>query len=258
MLCKDFIEVIEDTYPKSAAEDWDNVGLLVGRMYKEIRKIYVALDATDEVIDEAIRLKADLLITHHPLIFSPLKQVATEDMIGGRIFRLVQSDICYYAMHTNYDVLRMAELASKGLGLKDTEVMNVTNEMTGDGIGRVGTLFPPLSVRALAELLKKKFELESVKIYGDLDAMIERVAISPGSGKHMCEDALSRGAQAFVTAEIDHHEALDANAMGMAILDAGHYGLEHIFIEDMVNFLNANTQGVEIVGDPLKHPFCVI
>ena len=88
--------------------------------------------------------------------------------------------------------------------------------------------------------------------------MIERVAISPGSGKHMCEDALSRGAQAFVTAEIDHHEALDANAMGMAILDAGHYGLEHIFIEDMVNFLNANTQGVEIVGDPLKHPFCVI
>ena len=148
MLCKDFIKVLEDTYPKSAAEDWDNVGLLVGRLHKEIRTIYVALDATDEVIDEAIQQKADLLITHHPLIFSPLKQVATEDMIGGRIFRLIQSDICYYAMHTNYDVLRMADLASEILGLKDTEVMSITNAEKGYGIGRVGTLLSPMSVRS--------------------------------------------------------------------------------------------------------------
>ena len=258
MLCKDFIKVLEDTYPKSAAEDWDNVGLLVGRLHKEIRTIYVALDATDEVIDEAIQQKADLLITHHPLIFSPLKQVATEDMIGGRIFRLIQSDICYYAMHTNYDVLRMADLASEILGLKDTEVMSITNAEKGYGIGRVGTLFSPMSVRNLAELLKEKFELESVKVYGDLETVIECVAISPGSGKHLSGDALSSGAQAFITAEIDHHEALDANAMGMAILDAGHYGLEHIFIQDIIKFLNTNTQGVEIIGEQLKHPFCVI
>ena len=110
MLCKEIIQVIEATYPKEAALDFDNVGLLAGRSEKEVNRVYVALDATDAVIDRAVKEGAHMLITHHPMIFSPLKKVTDEDFVGSRIVKLIQNDISYYAMHTNYDVLGMAEL----------------------------------------------------------------------------------------------------------------------------------------------------
>ena len=103
MLCKEIIQVIEASYPRSAALEFDNVGLLAGRAEKEAVRVYLALDATDAVIDRAVEAGADMLITHHPLIFSPLKKVTDEDFVGRRVVRLIQNDIAYYAMHTNYD-----------------------------------------------------------------------------------------------------------------------------------------------------------
>jgi len=97
MLCREIIDVIEGTYPKEAALAWDNVGLLVGRTEKEVKRIYVALDATDEIIEAAIRGNADMLVTHHPLIFSPLKTVTDEHFISNRVVKLLQHDISYYA-----------------------------------------------------------------------------------------------------------------------------------------------------------------
>ena len=108
MLCKEIMRVIEATYPTTAALDFDNVGLLAGRAGKEVNRVYLALDATDAVIDRALEAGADMLITHHPLIFSPLKKINDEDFISRRILKLIRNDISYYAMHTNYDVLGMA------------------------------------------------------------------------------------------------------------------------------------------------------
>ncbi len=258
MLCRDIMKVIEATYPKHAALEWDNVGLLVGRMDKDVKTIYVALDATNEVIDEAIALSADMLITHHPLLFSPLKQITDECFIGGRVVKLLQHDISYYAMHTNYDVLGMAALSGEILGLSDMDVLEVTDSEQMEGIGRVGMLAKELSLRECCELIKEKFELDGVKAFGDLDKKVKRVAISPGSGKHMTEFAMAKGADVFVTAEIDHHEGTDAVAQGMAIIDAGHYGLEHIFIEDVSEYLREKIQGVDIVTAPKKHPFQLV
>ena len=102
MLCKEIIQVIEASYPREAALGFDNVGLLAGRAEKEVNRIYLALDATDAVIDRAIEAGADLLVTHHPLIFNPMKKVTDEDFIGRRILKIIQNDLCYYAMHTNY------------------------------------------------------------------------------------------------------------------------------------------------------------
>ena len=142
MLCKEIIQVIEASYPKEAALDFDNVGLLAGRLEKEVSKVYLALDATEEVIDKAIALGTDMLITHHPLIFSPMKRVTDEDFIGRRVVKLLQNDISYYAMHTNYDVLGMAKLAEDILGIEKTYVLDVTMEKDGaeEGIGRIGML----------------------------------------------------------------------------------------------------------------------
>ncbi len=260
MLCKNIIEIIERTYPKSAALEWDNVGLLVGRWEKEVRKIYVALDATDEVIEEAISCGADMLITHHPMIFSPMKQISDADFIGNRVVRLLQNDISYYAMHTNYDVLGMAELSGTLLRIEDAEVLEVTDEISGEpvGIGRVGNLAEPMSVETCCELVKEAFRLPNVKLFGDQNRVIQRVAISPGSGKHMSAFALEKGAEVLITGDIDHHEGIDAVAQGLAIIDAGHYGLEHIFIWDIQRYLSKYVAGVQVECAKISQPFVVL
>ncbi len=252
MLCSDLIRKIENTYSLEPAMEWDNVGLLAGRYQKDVQKVYVALDVTDEVIEQAIQWGADMLLTHHPLLFSPIKQVTDDGLVRRRILRLVQRDICYYAIHTNYDVLRMAELSATILGI---DVMNSLDE---NGIGRVGKLKKSMTVLECCELVKERFCLESVKVYGNLQQVVSNVAISPGSGKHMSELAIEKGADVFITAEIDHHEGLDANAEGMAIIDAGHYGLEHIFIQDMVEYFKQNFKQIEVLGAEISHPFHIV
>ena len=258
MLCRDIMEIIERTYPKHAAMEWDNVGLLVGRTDKEVTKIYVALDPTDDVIDAAISSGADLLITHHPLIFSPMKQITDEYFIGSRVVRLLQHDISYYAMHTNYDVLGMADLSAEMLGLNCCQVLEPTETDGTKGIGRVGQLSEEMSLIEICELVKTKFGLNHVKVYGEEDKIVKCVAISPGSGKHMSDLALKKNADVFITADIDHHEGIDAMAQGMAIVDAGHYGLEHIFVNDIASYLKDNLKGIEIEQAVIRHPFFVV
>ena len=258
MLCRDIMKVIEATYPKHAALEWDNVGLLVGRTEKEVKKIYVALDATDEVIARAVAADADMLITHHPLLFSPLKKITDEHFIGSRVVKLLQHDISYYAMHTNYDVCGMADISAAILGLDGAETLEVTDKESMEGIGKVGDFSGPMSLQSCGEFIKEKFQLDSVKVFGDLSSTVQRVAICPGSGKGMTELALEKNADVLVTGDIGHHEGIDAVAQGLAIIDAGHYGLEHIFIEDMANYLRKNIEGIVVETHEITHPFQVI
>ena len=261
MLCKEIIQVIEATYPRTAALDFDNVGLLAGRTDKEVQRVYLALDATDGVIERAIQAGADMLITHHPLLFSPIKKVTDEDFITRRIVKLIQHDISYYAMHTNYDVLGMADLASNVLGLKDSVVLDVTSTDDNgkeEGIGRIGNLEKEMTLKECGLDVKHKLKLNSLKIFGDMDQNIRRLAILPGSGKSCIAVALEKGADVLVTGDIGHHDGLDAVEQGLAIIDAGHYGTEYIFIDDMERFLNKKLPVLDVMKDPIEHPFEVI
>lgn len=255
MLCREIVNIIERTYPKGAALEWDNVGLLIGRAEKEVRKIYVALDATEDVIREAVLFGADMLVTHHPLIFSPMKKITDEDFIGRNVVALLQQDIACYAMHTNYDVLGMAELSGNRLELANMEVLELTDMQRGEGIGRVGELRKEMTLEECCVLVKQRFHLPAVKVFGEKERLVRRAAISPGSGKGMTEAALKRKAQVLITGDIGHHEGIDALAQGLAIIDAGHYGLEHIFIEDMVKYLEKHTTGIEVKGADIVYPF---
>lgn len=257
MLCKEIIEMIERKYARSHALSWDNVGLLAGRFNKEVKKIYVALDATDEVIEKAIDAGADMLVTHHPLIMSGVTKITDDHFIGKRLITLIQHDISYYAMHTNYDVCGMADLAGEKLKLLNPEVLEVTGEET-EGIGRIGLLQEEITLQKCCELVKTAFSLENVKVFGNLDAIVRRIAICPGSGKSVIKTALCKGADVLVTGDIGHHEGIDAVAQGMSIIDAGHYGLEHIFINDMIGYLKENLPGLEVQGEQIRHPFIII
>ena len=261
MLCKDVMYEIEKEYPLNYALSWDNVGLLVGRDDKEVKRIYIALDATDEVIDEAVRTGADMLITHHPMIFSPIKRIHNLDFVGERILKLIQNDISYYAMHTNYDVLGMAELAGKVLDIAHTDVLDVTQtDEAGEekGIGRIGELPETMTLEECCVYVKHKLELGSLKVFGDMNRPVRRLAILPGSGKSGIPVALAKGADVLVTGDIGHHDGLDAVEQGLAIIDAGHYGTEYIFIEDMKQFLNRKLPVLDVLTDPVEHPFQIV
>lgn len=254
MLCREVTDIIEQRFPKEYALDWDNVGLLAGRDDKEVRCIYIALDASDEVIHAAARQGADMLVTHHPLIFSGMKRITNQDFIGRRILGLIRRDISYYAMHTNYDVLGMAALSGSMIGLKQPEALEVTCEAQ-EGIGRIGQLEKAVSLRQCCEDVKRAFHLESVRVFGNPDRTVERIAICPGSGKSVIGEALKKQADVLITGDIGHHEGIDAAAQGMAVIDAGHYGLEHIFVEDMKDYLGKKLEGVQIITAPVCHPF---
>lgn len=254
MLCREVTDIIEQRFPKEYALDWDNVGLLAGRDDKEVRCIYIALDASDEVIHAAAQQGADMLVTHHPLIFSGMKRITNQDFIGRRILELIRRDISYYAMHTNYDVLGMAALSGSMIGLKQPEALEVTCEAQ-EGIGRIGQLEKAVSLRQCCEDVKRAFHLESVRVFGNPDRTVERIAICPGSGKSVIGEALKKQADVLITGDIGHHEGIDAAAQGMAVIDAGHYGLEHIFVEDMKDYLGKKLEGVQIITAPVCHPF---
>lgn len=259
MRCSDVIDIIEKTYPTEYALSWDNVGLLVGRDDKEIKKIYLAVDATDEVIDDAVQCGADMLITHHPMIFGGMNKINNRNFTGSRVLKLIQNDISYYAMHTNYDVLGMSALAGDKLNLKNAEVLEVTCPGgVPEGIGRVADLEEEVTVREYCELVKEAFGLENVTVFGDLDAKVSRAAVSPGSGKSLISAALSCHADVMVTGDIGHHEGIDAVAQGMAVIDAGHYGIEHIFVEDMKHYIEKEVEGVSVMEAPVRHPFAVV
>ena len=139
MKCSDVMKVLEQHSATHYAEDWDIVGLLAGRRDREVSSVFVALDATEELIDEAIRLSCDMIVTHHPMIFRAMKRVTDEDFIGRRIVKLLRYDLCYYAMHTNFDVMGMADAAADELRLSERRVLDVTyeDELSREGI--IGT-----------------------------------------------------------------------------------------------------------------------
>lgn len=265
MKCREIIEQLNKLAPETIACSWDNPGLLAGRFEKEVKKIYLALDADDPVIEEAVKAGADMLITHHPLIFKSLKQINDGDFIGRRIIRLIQADISCYAMHTNFDSAPgcMADLAAKKIGLTGAEVLEKEGEWEGTayGIGKTGHLAVPMTLSELAEQVKERFSLPFVTVYGDLESKkkLSFCAVSPGSGRSMVSSALQAGVQVLITGDIGHHEGIDSVAGGMAVIDAGHYGLEHIFAEFIEEYLRENLNGsIQIMKAPVVFPSAVL
>lgn len=262
MVCNEIIRYLEELSPPAYACHWDNVGLLVGRREQPVHKILIALDATEECISHAIDQKADMIITHHPMIFSPMKQINGDHFIGRKILRLAEHGIAYYAMHTNFDIMgSMADLAANRMDIMDSRPLEVIVEtQTGaEGIGRVGIWTESISLEKTAEKVKAAFGLGHVLVYGKKETQIHTLAICPGSGKSVIGEAVNVDADVLITGDIGHHEGLDAMEQGLCIIDAGHYGLEHIFIDYMKNYLDSlELAEMEVVTWEGKVPYEII
>ncbi len=260
MRCSELIARLEELAPPRYAEEWDNVGLLAGRQDKEIKRVMAAVDATGDVIEQAHRARADFLLTHHPLLFHAQKRVCDDDFIGKRILRLIQGDICYYAMHTNFDVMGMADAAADELGLKNRGVLKVTceDETSTEGIGRYGKLPAVMTLAECAEYVKTTFALPQTAVYGDMEQRVETMAVLPGSGGDEISDALRVGADVYLTGDISHHDGIDAVEQGLSVIDAGHYGLEKLFVTYMRDYFFRELPELVFLQAEQEAPFRMI
>lgn len=275
MLCGDLIKILEKYAPIELAEGWDNPGIQVGDLRQEVKKIMTALDATDMVIEQAIHERVDMLITHHPLLFKPVKKITEEDFIGRRIRKLIRNNISLYAMHTNCDIAKMADYSAFMLDLADAEplgedvALSVELSRTEEfknknrmGIGKVGNLKEELTLEEFCEKIKRKFNIKYVRMSGDKETVIRRAAVCPGAGRDYIEDALAKGAQVLVTGDLGHHAVLDARARGLCLIDAGHFGTEVFMKEQLADALRGKEEikldGIQILVAEEEEPFKIL
>lgn len=244
--------LLENYSPPRYACEWDNVGMQVGRDDNEVERILVCLDIDDAAVEYAQKNGVNMIVSHHPLIFHGINKINERDFIARRILTLAENRINAFCMHTNFDCTHMAAEAAKRIGL---EVCGVLEEvLDGKGIGAVGSFASELRASELACLVKKSFGLEHIVMYGDKDARIKKAALVPGSGKDEIGLALAAGAQAMITGDITYHYGIDGAAQELVIIDAGHYGLEHIFTDTVSDFLERHADGVSIIRMPFNNP----
>lgn len=241
MKLRDFLAFMEDVAPLCLAEEWDNVGLLVGTTHTEIERVLLALDATPEAVAEAARVDAQLLLTHHPLMIHGTKRL----MPGEPAYELIRRNIGHYCAHTNLDsaVGGVNDVLAELFGLTDTRPLQPSAHDLRAGLGRVGDIAPqPLEAlaRAVAHALKTP-----VRVCGDGARMVSRAAICGGGGSSLIDAARSSGAQVYISGDLKHHEALGALENGLCLIDATHAGTEMPVLKRLFSCLQGVRNGLQ-------------
>jgi dinuclear metal center YbgI/SA1388 family protein len=228
----DILHILEKLAPSFLAEDWDNPGLQVGDPNKRVVKILVSLDPTLGALREAERRGADMLLTHHPLLFRSISSVDESVYPGNVIAEACRKGVSIMAAHTNLDVTLggINDLLAHMLQLQNVQVLEPKERGDG-GLGRIGDLTGPLSLGALIEKVKSMLGLAFLRVSGNRDAVIKRVAVVGGAGGDLVAAASRSKADVLITGDIRHHEALLAEHLGMALVDAGHYETEKAALE---------------------------
>lgn len=363
----DIVGIINKKYPFALAENWDNVGLQLGDASAEITRIMVALDPLPQVIASALTHQCQLLVTHHPLLFTPLRQITASTSTGKSLLQAAQGGLALLAMHTNYDIAEdgLNDLLAKHIGLEKTLPLKITcreelvklvvfvpieqftqvrsallphtesignyrdcsfsaagegtflplegaqpaigaigkletvaeqrlellvhkaqlpkvirtliaahpyeepaydcypllNETAAIGLGRIGSLSKAVTLSDWALTVSRQLGSSSIRYVGEPSRLIRKVAICSGSGASLLRDAVRSGADVLLTGDVKYHEAREAEAQGLALLDAGHFATEIIMVEAIRNFLASSLScaghSVDIISaeneqDPFK------
>ena len=257
MKLKEIFEKLNELAPFEDAAEWDNSGLLVGDISREILRIMLALDVRGDIVETAIESGAQLILTHHPLIFGSLRRVTDDDFVGRRVLKMAENKISYIAMHTNFDRHVMNIEAAKRLGLKDTQAFaELKCTLKGNlGFGFIGVLERGMKLGDYIEEIKKAFGLEKADYFGDRDRIIQRAAVVSGSGAEFIDEALEKDADLIITGDVKYHNGIDAIEKGICVVDAGHYGIEKLFVPYMKDFIERSMPGVEVVCCDDETPF---
>lgn len=249
---KDIYQYLDQIAPFELQMDFDNAGFLVGDREAEVGRVMVALDVTLDVVGEARRKKCQLVVTHHPLIFHPLKAVTPDDPTQAVVAELVRRNIGLICAHTNLDLAPggVNDVLMDVLGVKTQGILEPmgSREGLGDyGLGRWGELPQAMEPKAFAAHVKRALGTRAVRAVPG-SRPVKRVAVCGGAGGDMVELATRLGMDAYVTADVKHHEFLAAQALGITLLDAGHYATENPMVGVLAQKLDTafGPSGVEV------------
>lgn len=230
---KEILDFTETFAPLNTAMDFDNAGLLIGNENTSVSKVIVCLDITKQVVEEASEKNAQLIISHHPVIFNGLKHISQNDIP----YLLIQNSLSALCLHTNLDLsteFGVNTCLANALELKNIQYfMNKDKEICL----ALGELKKPLSEVDFANLVKDKLKCKGLR-YTELKKTVKNVAVSSGAGGSEIYFAKSKGADVLVTGEIKHNQILDANNMDLSIVDAGHFKTEDVVISPLVKKLS--------------------
>lgn len=236
---KDFYGYLNSIAPFETQEDWDNSGMLVGDMDAEVKKVAVVLDITHEEIKKAKAIGADLIISHHPVIFSPVKSVTK----GSVPYELVASSINALCCHTPLDI------ADGGTNDSLAKLLGINVTRTEDPILRLGTVEPTTAENLAGKIAKT---LKTKVRYADAGRKIEKIAICTGAGCSLIEAAGE--IDAFITGDASHHNFLDCIQEGITLIAAGHYETEIVVVPVLVKKLQAQFPDIEIIDIKQENP----
>ncbi|MGN9164609.1 Nif3-like dinuclear metal center hexameric protein [Tissierellaceae bacterium HCP3S3_D8] len=246
MKVADIIEIMEEWAKPYLVDAWDNTGFQIGDLKRDIAKILIALDLDRNILDMAIKYDYDMIITHHPTIFKPLKSITSESYKGRLVLDIIKNNIVVYNAHSNLDMAEegVSHQLADILGLRDTETLKrvVTQDDNTYGYGRIG-MVEHMPLTEYLNIVKKKLEVDSIIVYGDKDIEINRVAVCGGSGSDFIYDAYASGADIYITGDIKYHDAQLGYELGLTIVDAGHFNTEKIVLPAIKKRLDEKLNG---------------
>ncbi len=225
---KKIVEALEEMAPPQFAASWDNTGLQVGSPDAPVASILVALDVTEEVVSEAARKKADLIVAHHPLFFRPLQRIETDTATGRLLGHLLTAGISVYAAHTNLDVAAggVNDLLGETLGVASWSPLQEGTAQEPRGFGGIGELPRRMRFRQFLDALKSALKTDTVRLIGAPPSGVRRIAFCCGSGAALIPQVVRCRPDLFVTGDIKYHEALCLRMEAIATLDIGHFASE--------------------------------
>jgi dinuclear metal center YbgI/SA1388 family protein len=243
------VDFLEDFAPPSLAAEWDNVGLLVGDPQRRVAKVMTCLTVTPASAQEAIGDGAELIVTHHPLPFRPLKRLTTETTSGRLLWELIGAGVAVYSPHTAFDsaAAGINQQLAEGLSLVGIKpLVDKADAVEGLGVGRCGTLAVPMSLAGVAEKLKAFLSLPGLQVVGPPERKVRCVGVACGAAGELLEPARRAGCDALVIGETNFHTCLEAEANNVALLLPGHYASERFAVQTLAKRLAERFGGLEV------------
>ena len=249
MLCEKIISVMNKLAPENSALDWDNVGLLVGDKNSDIKKIIIGLDLTDKIIDQAIKYKANMIITHHPIFFHGTKKITGDLGENRRVVRLIKNDICFYAAHTNLDMADNVGTNAVLADLLELDNIEALVELDNCAMGRVGYLKKTHTLEEFSVFVKNKLRLDKIFFYGDKKVEIKKIGLCTGSASGLKYFLLAKqkDCDVYLTGDIKYHDALLTLDLNLNLIDVTHYASERIFAPVLKNELKKILPELDII-----------
>lgn len=247
MTMEQFVALVEEAAPRGLAYDWDNTGLLL-RCGDTVSRALVCLDATDAVAEEAISRGCDMILAHHPLLFTAVKSLDVAQPVQGVAMKLIRHGISLYAAHTSFDIAEGGVNDALAALLKLTDVLPAGEE----GLMRVGALPQGCTASEFTDRVKAALGVSRVRVSAGFEGEILRVALVGGSGGEYVPQAKKAGAQALLTGEVKHHHWLEAQSLGVCLVEAGHFETERCFVDTIFRRLQSRSNALQYPVDLVK------